>query len=163
MVCRLSRIRGSSGTRILPPRTSVGTLKSTRTSTRFPRTPRSRTETLASLYSCSCARSVSQHFHQLHAAIAVAPFVIIPADHFYEPVTAHQCQLAVQNAGVRIANDVLRNERLLAEFADAFVAFILRCLLERSIDCVHGRVLLQHGCEIRHRTIRRRHPERAPI
>src|SRR3954469_21933541 len=44
MVGRLSRIRVSSVTRTLPPRTSVGTLKSTRTSTRFPRTSRSRTE-----------------------------------------------------------------------------------------------------------------------
>ena len=43
MVGKLSRIRVSSVTRTLPPRTSVGTLKSTRTSTRFPRTSRSRT------------------------------------------------------------------------------------------------------------------------
>src|SRR5215475_1003461 len=41
MVGRLSRIRVSSVTRTLPLRTSVGTLKSTRTSTRFPRTSRS--------------------------------------------------------------------------------------------------------------------------
>src|SRR6266550_9297795 len=47
MVGRLSRIRVSSVTRTLPPRTSVGTLKSTRTSTRFPRTSRSRTESFA--------------------------------------------------------------------------------------------------------------------
>src|SRR5882762_7679524 len=46
MVGRLSRIRVSSVTRFLPPGTSVGTLKSTRTSTRFPRTSRSRTESL---------------------------------------------------------------------------------------------------------------------
>src|SRR5919106_2267929 len=47
MVGRLSRIRVSSVTRTLPPRTSVGTLKSTRTSTRFPRTSRSRTVSFA--------------------------------------------------------------------------------------------------------------------
>ena len=31
-----------------------------------------------------------EHFHQFHAAIAVAPLIIIPADHFYEAVT--DCQ-----------------------------------------------------------------------
>src|SRR5437867_12780488 len=55
MVGRLSRIRVSSVIRILPPRPSVGTLKSTRTSTRFPRTSRSRTESLGIIYSCSCS------------------------------------------------------------------------------------------------------------
>src|SRR6476469_6118399 len=126
MVGRLSRIRVSSVTRILPPRTSVGTLKSTRTSTRFPRTSRSRTETLAIFCSrsCSCARSVNQHFHHLHASIAVAPLIIIPADHFYEAVADGQGQLAIEDAGVRIANDVLRNERLIAELQHAFVAFV---------------------------------------
>src|SRR4029077_12762430 len=124
MVGRLSRIRVSSATRILPPRTSVGTLKSTRTSTRFPRTSRSRTETLAIFYSCSCSRLLSQHFHHFDAAIAVAPFVIVPADHFYEAISDRQRQLAIKDAGVRIANDVLGDERLIAELEHAFVAFI---------------------------------------
>src|SRR5262249_44032453 len=126
MVGRLSRIRVSSVTRTLPPRTSVGTLKSTRTSTRFPRTSRSRTESFAIIYSycCSSSRSVSQHFHQLHAPIAVAPLIIVPADHFYETIAHHQRQLAVEDAGVWIANDVLGNEWLIAEFKHAFVTFI---------------------------------------
>src|SRR4249919_1539522 len=126
MVGRLSRIRVSSVTRILPPRTSVGTLKSTRTNTRFPRTSRSRTETLAISYSCfcSCSRLVSQHFHQLHAPIAVAPLIVIPADHFYEAIAHRQGELAIKDAGVRIANDVLGNERLIGELEHAFVAFI---------------------------------------
>src|SRR5262245_20378528 len=66
-------------------------VKSTRTSPRFPPTSRSRTESFAIIYSYSwsCSRSVSQHFHQLHAAIAVAPFIIVPADHFYEAITRH--------------------------------------------------------------------------
>src|ERR1044071_8474299 len=126
MVGRLSRIRVSSVTRTLPPRTSVGTLKSTRTSTRFPRTSRSRTESFAIICSssCSCWRSVSQHFHQLHATIAVAPLIVIPADHFYETIADHERQLAVEDAGMRIANDVLGNERLIAALEHALVAFI---------------------------------------
>src|SRR6266480_8085328 len=43
MVGKLARMRVSSVIRISPPRTSIGTLKSTRTSTRFPRTSKSRT------------------------------------------------------------------------------------------------------------------------
>src|SRR5260370_21096569 len=126
MVGKLSRIRVSSVTRTLPPRTSVGTLKSTRMSTRFPRTSRSRTETFAIIYSCfcSCSRSVSQHFHHFDAAIAVAPLIIIPADHFYEAVADHERQLAVQNAGMPVTYDVLGNERLIAELEHAFLAFI---------------------------------------
>src|SRR5690348_1771936 len=116
MVGRLSRIRVSSVTRTLPPRTSVGTLKSTRISTRFPRTSRSRTENFAIIYSysCSCSRLFGQDFHQLHAAIAVAPLIIIPADHLYEAVANHQREFAVEDAGVRITHNVLRNERLIA-------------------------------------------------
>src|SRR5215470_11175421 len=128
MVGRLSRIRVSSVIRTLPLRTSVGTLKSTRTSTRLPRTSRSRTESFAIIYSyscsCSCSRSVSQHFHQLHAPIAVAPLIIIPADHFYEAIADRQRQLAVEDTGVWIADDVLGNEWLIAEFKHAFVTFI---------------------------------------
>src|SRR6478609_4689826 len=114
MVGRLSRIRVSSVTRILPPRTSVGTLKSTRTSTRFPRTSRSRTETFAIIYSCSAREwpLFSQHFHQLDAAIAVAPLVVIPADHLHETIAHRQRQFAIEDAGMRIADDVLGNERL---------------------------------------------------
>src|SRR5215831_532744 len=178
MVGRLSRIRVSSVTRTLPPRTSVGTLKSTRTSTRFPRTSRSRRVSFIEVleyWSNGVAserislphhsrtpllRLVSQHFHQLHAPVAVAPLIIIPAHHFYEAIAAHQGQLAVEDAGVRIANDVLRNEGLIAEFEHAFVTFIRRRFLECRIDRVCGRIFFQHGGEIGHRTIRRRHPER---
>src|SRR5262245_39158881 len=117
MVGRLSRIRVSSVTRTLPLRTSVGTLKSTRTSTRFPRTSRSRrvsfigvleygsigvvSERISLLHHSRTLllRLPSQQFHQLHTPIAVAPFVIVPADHFYEAVAHCQRQLAIEDAG----------------------------------------------------------------
>src|ERR1051325_2896422 len=104
MVGRLSRIRVSSVTRTLPPRISVGTLKSTRTSTRFPRTSRSRRvsfigtleywrngvvpERISLLHHSRTLlrRLFSQHFHHFHAAIAVTPLVIIPADDLYEAI-----------------------------------------------------------------------------
>src|SRR6266487_4587112 len=49
MVGKLARMRVSSVIRISPPRTSIGTLKSTRTNTRFPRTSKSRTESFGIL------------------------------------------------------------------------------------------------------------------
>src|SRR6266566_8531779 len=49
MVGRLPRIRVSSVMRTFPPRISVGTLKSTRNRTRFPRTSRSRSVSFAIL------------------------------------------------------------------------------------------------------------------
>src|SRR2546430_8829179 len=144
MVGRLSRIRVSSVTRIFPPRTSVGTLKSTRISTRFPRTSRSRTvsfigvleywsnevapERISLLHHSRTPllRLFGQHFQHFDAAVAVAPLIIIPADDFHEAVADHQRQLAVEYAGVRIANNVLGNEGLIAKLKHAFEAFVWR-------------------------------------
>src|SRR6266436_5999982 len=117
MVGRLSRIRVSSVTLILPPRTSVGTLKSTRSSTRFPRTSKSSTESFAIILGAPvcCYRSVREHFQHFDTAIAVSPLIIVPADDFYEAIADCQRQLAIEYAGVRIANNVLGNEGLIAK------------------------------------------------
>src|SRR5438034_2187181 len=95
----------------------------------------------------------SHHFHQLHATIAVAPFVIVPANYLYESIADHQRQLAVEDAGVRIAHDVLGNERLIAELEHAFVAFVRCRLLERGIDRVNCRILFQDSGQIRDRSV----------
>src|SRR5206468_6587523 len=68
MVGKLSRIRVSSVTRILPPRVSVGTLKSTRTNTRFPRTSRSRSESfgiyfLLNIDMSNVRQAMTDHIH----------------------------------------------------------------------------------------------------
>src|SRR5207245_10395523 len=100
---RLSRIRVSSVTRILRPRVSVGTLKSTRTNTRFPRTSRSRSESFAisqlkpiTIRSRSMRQEplLRQHFHQFHTSIAVAPFVVLPTDYFHKSIAEHYLHLA---------------------------------------------------------------------
>src|SRR5204863_422058 len=106
MLAKLSRIRVSSVTRILPPRVSTGTLKSTRINTRLPRTSRSRKQSLAisptpardqSKFSCFDHEQeheqdtlFPQHFHQFHAAVAVAPLVVVPTDYFRETVSKHE-------------------------------------------------------------------------
>src|SRR6266567_894126 len=146
MVGRLARMRVSSVMRTFLPRVSIGTLKSTRTRTRFPRTSRSRSVSFAILLPLvfavvlvleECSHTISendyanvtkclfsQKFEQFHATVAVAPFVVVPTDHFHKPVAKHERQLAIKNTGVRITNDVLRNERLITVFDHAFVGFI---------------------------------------
>ena len=49
------------------------------------------------------SRDQLQH---LHAAIAVAPLVVVPADDFHELPAVNHRQLAVEDAGVRVAHDV---------------------------------------------------------
>src|SRR5438128_8457660 len=144
MVGRLSRMRVSSVMRIFPPRISVGTLKSTRTRTRFPRTSRSRSISFAILLLVAPVLTLKACFHtlrkrlrarsrvalfpqqlqQLDATGTVAPFVIVPADGFHKPVAKHERQLAVKNTGVRITNDILGNEWLITVLHDAFVGFV---------------------------------------
>src|SRR6266480_4457853 len=237
MVGKLARMRVSSVIRISPPRTSIGTLKSTRTNTRFPRTSKSRTESFGILLvlmimivivldeiCCLCfifaqnfcsfrklavpfrylkrnagraaielisrsrfddnlikhvahptterdclainiqlfvvemdshplmkndheqeyehdyERLLRNQFQHIHATVAVAPFVIVPTDDFHETVAKHKRQLAVKNAGVRIANYVLRHERLIAVFDHALVAFCRCSFLEGGIDTVNRRI-----------------------
>src|SRR5439155_9714908 len=119
---------------------SVGTLKSTRTNTRFPRTSRSRRESFAiAQLKTIMSRSMStirshlfcQHLHQFHAAIAVAPLVVVPTDYFHETVSKHERQLAVENTGVGISDDVFGNQRFITVFDHAFVGLV-RC---RFLEC----------------------------
>src|SRR5438045_6102264 len=59
---------------------------------------------------------LSQHCQHIDAAIAVAPLVVIPADHFHETKAEREREFAVEDARMRVADDVLRDERLIAEF-----------------------------------------------
>ena len=82
MVGSDSRMRVSSVMTICPSFSSVGTLKSTRTSTRFPETSRSLTESFKGWGPFLLA----EDFEHLDAAVAVAPLVVVPADDFEELV-----------------------------------------------------------------------------
>src|SRR5882724_4700972 len=149
MVGRLARMRVSSVMRTFLPRISVGTLKSTRTRTRLPRTSRSRRvsfgilllfllvivivlgemccfvfpqhvsplrklakQSNGHLHNSITKPLFSQHLQQFDAAIAVAPFIVIPTDDLHKAVAKHKRQPAVKNAGMRISHDILGNERL---------------------------------------------------
>src|SRR5260370_35949672 len=90
-------------------------------------------------------RLFRNQFEHFHTTVAVAPLVIVPAYNFHESIAEHQREFAVKNARVRITDDVLRNERLLAVFDYALVAFIRSSFLECSIDCIDGRIFFENG------------------
>src|SRR6266496_952130 len=92
--------------------------------------------------------SFAQHLHQFHAAVAVAPLVIVPTDYFRETVSKHERQLAIEDAGVWISHDVLGNERLVTVFEHAFITFGRSRFLKGRIDVVYRRVLFEHSREI---------------
>src|SRR4029450_5426122 len=102
-------------------------------------------------------------FQQLHATVAVAPFVVVPTDDFHEAVAKQKRQLAVENAGMGISDDVLGNERLIAVFDDALVAFVRRSFFKSGVDGLDRRILFEHSGEIGDRTIRSWHTESAAI
>src|SRR6266436_8032002 len=147
MVGKLFRMRVSSVIPIFSACSSIGTLKSPRTSTRLPRTSRSRRASFMfaggmEYWSDGVVSQNSftpllhgrilfpQHLQQFHAAIAVAPLVVVPTNDFYEAITEHDRQFAVENARMRVADDVVRNERFVAVLQHAFVAFICRGIFE---------------------------------
>src|SRR6266478_179856 len=173
MVGKLFRMRVSSVIPIFPACSSIGTLKSTRTSTRLPRTSRSRRASFMfaggmEYWSDGVVSQNSftpllhgrilfpQHLQQFHAAIAVAPLVVVPAHDFHETVAEHQRQFAVENARVRVAHNVPRNERLIAVFEHPFVALVCRGIFECGVNGIDRGILLEHGSEISDRTVRRR-------
>src|SRR5438067_2473117 len=149
---------------IFPSRSSTGTLKSTRTSTRFPRTSRSRRVSFSILkshperseaesrddgflallhYSITptihsfvlhAPCSIPQHLQQFYTTIAVAPFVVVPTDHFHETIAEGKRKLAVEDAGMRIAHNVLRDQRFIAVFQHAFVALVRSRFFKRGIN-----------------------------
>src|SRR5205807_9096393 len=77
---------------------------------------------------------LSQHCQHIDAAIAVAPLVVIPADHFHETIAEREREFAVEDERMRVADDVMRDERIFAEFQYAVVIFRVRGRLERGVD-----------------------------
>src|SRR6478752_6274461 len=128
IVGRAARIRESSVT--LP--SARGTLKSTRTKTRFPAGSKSRMVSLSMgpgsgrWFSWAGRRSGrgdrqprGDEPDQIRDAAAVAPFVVVPADDLHHrPVEDHR-RLGVDDRGAGVALEVHRHERLVADAEDA--------------------------------------------
>jgi hypothetical protein len=77
---------------------------------------------------------LSEHLHQFYATVAVAPFVVVPADDLHEFAAVGHGQFAVENAGVRVPHDVDRDERLVAVFENVLVTLARGRFFERVID-----------------------------
>src|SRR3990170_849851 len=126
-----ARIRESSV--ILP--SSRGTLKSTRTKTRFPATSTSRIVSLSIYVLPVCVRRWAtgpsgrlrgnrgrelrrDHLDQVGASAAVTPLVVVPGDHLHEvPAEDHRAR-RVYDRGARVAPEVRRDERLVRHAED---------------------------------------------
>jgi len=67
-----------------------------------------------------------EHLEHFDATIAVAPLVVVPTDHFHETVAEHDREFAVEDARMRIADDVVGHERFVTVFEHAFVALVRR-------------------------------------
>src|SRR5439155_18083852 len=205
-------MRVSSVISTSPLRSSAGTLKSTRTSTRFPRASRSRMESLLMLdchlewseaesrdpaaksrgkptgwkarprrlcrlryglgpfdraqgktFARNDGDSFANQLQHSDTTIAVAPLVVVPTDDFYESPSVCHGQLAVENARMRIAENIAGNERFVAVFKNAVVALITSGVFKGEIDRFNRRVFLENGGEVGDRTIRRRDAKRAAI
>src|SRR4051794_39044171 len=75
-----------------------------------------------------------QHRQHIDATIAVTPLIVVPSDDLHELAAVGHRQVAVENAGVRVADDVDRNQRLVGIFENAFVALARGGLFERGVD-----------------------------
>src|SRR5262245_12466622 len=94
----------------------IGTLKSTRTSTRRPAGSRSRTDCL---WSGVTFRS-GQLQQRIHDPLRKPPLVVVPGEHLDQGAVEHGGREGVEHAAVRVANDVAGNDRILAVLEDAF-------------------------------------------
>src|SRR5579859_3712426 len=100
----VSRMRVSS---VTTPSLS-GTLKSTRINTRFPRKSKS---LIVSLFmSLEFAR---HQLDQIPATARIAPFVVVPSQHFHTLVADHFCVFRIHNRRIRIPFEVRRDQFLL--------------------------------------------------
>src|ERR1700694_4435492 len=91
------------------PCSSSGTLKSTRSITRLPRTSTSRTVAFSRL---AMLEALPDELRKVGDAAGVAPFVVVPGDHLEEVVADEHGGEAIDDRGVRIATEIRGDERL---------------------------------------------------
>src|SRR5690348_12521670 len=112
---------------VMAPAASRGTLKSTRTKTRFPPTSTSSMVFLATLQ--SLAGNVDG---QVADAAGVAPLVVVPGDDL-DHIADHERIQGAHDSRVRVALEVHRDQRLFSVGHDPLQRS-LRRLLERCVD-----------------------------
>ena len=119
-----ARMRVSSATAGRPSARSSGTLKSTRTSTRLPRTSRSSMLLIARSSIGPCSVTISppallrpacsqDPLHQVHQAVGVAPLVVVPGDDLDHRALDHRGQFESTIEENGDCDDVGRDDRVL--------------------------------------------------
>src|SRR5512147_2350332 len=93
-----------------------GTLKSTRTKIRRP--------AASSVFSfrkfiVAPSGRLAQHEKRVHHAVREAPLVVVPGEDLHEAVARDHRERRVEHGGMRIADDVLRDDRILRVLEDA--------------------------------------------
>src|SRR5438067_10656749 len=112
-----------------------GTLKSTRTSTRFPATTRSRTLRFRIATSGLPQTARAEERDQVGDPAAVAPLVVVPGHHLDHVTADRHRQRTVDDRRGRVALEVARHQRLLREGEDALEGTLGR-LAQRRVDLV---------------------------
>ena len=77
---------------------------------------------------------------EVHAPVAVAPLVVVPADEFEEPFIQADARSGVKNAGILAMDEVGGDHLVRSVFEDSF-KIGLGCLFHRSADFFVGGVL----------------------
>src|SRR6266540_1470975 len=147
-----ARIRASSVTR---PCSSRGTLKSTRMKTRFPASSR------ASMV-FSMTRSLGQVLGHVDHAVREAPLVVVPGEDLGEGAVDDERARRVEDRRRRVVVVVHRDRGRLGVREDALQRS-LRGLLERRVDLLGGRRLLELDREVDERDVRRRDAYRRAV
>src|SRR6185437_17102285 len=109
MVGSAARMRVSS---VIVPPSSSGTLKSSRTSTRLPRTSTSRTVALSML------EPLSHEVGQVGDPAGIAPLIVVPGDDLDHVVAQHHCREAVNDGRVGVTPEIAGDQWLVGEVED---------------------------------------------
>src|SRR3989442_10938983 len=158
-----ARMRVSSAT---APASFSGTLKSTRTSTRFPRGSTSSTVRLRKVTPRLAAGGDRladlgrDERGNVREPARVTPLVVVPGDDL-DHIAERDRVDAAHDRGVLVALQVARDERLLGVVHDPLER-PLRRALERGVHLLLRDLALQHRCEVDDRDGRRRDAEGHP-
>src|SRR5262245_28756244 len=126
-----------------------GTLKSTRTKTRFPAASRSRTVSL-SMFEFLPGRgagsgrrgdrqALRDERGEIRDAAAVAPLVVVPGDDLHEVAAQDHVRREVDDGRAAVTAEVGRDERVVARAQDALEA-VGRLVAEGLVELVEGDV-----------------------
>src|SRR5687768_9925054 len=137
---------------------AIGTLRSSRISTRLPASARSPMR-IAFTWSLTGARPGER---RVEHAVREAPFVVVPGADLDQRAIQHLGERAVHGAGGRVVVEVHRHERLLGVLEDALER-AGGCLLQHVVHLSGRRRALRDEREVNERHVDRRHAHREAV